>query len=185
MSTDSRGGQTVAETTAEQRARWVTETRALVWAMLPFLTERAVRLTLAHLALESGFGVSRAARRGNNLGNITAGPAWTGERWTDVGGDVDAKGQPITQTWRIYPSVSEFLVDYWRFLGPASNSGRYALARNALERGDFDAFPRLLYSAGYYTLAPAEYTRRLHGALDAVVACLAPPAVPPVTGGGT
>lgn len=162
---------------------WTRNLRCDVNGVLPFLGETAARLVVAHCALESGWGKSRAAARGFNLTNLTAGSAWIGPKWVDVGGDVDAKGQPITQTWRIYPTVNAFLVDYWRFLGPIQNSGRYALARNALERGDLDSFPRLLYSAGYYTLAPAEYAKRLHAAFDAVCLVLEPPmpSVPPVT----
>ena len=170
----------MAEQTREQRMAWVDQLRRDVRACLPFLVEPATRLVVAHLALESGFGVSRAASRGLNLGNLTAGSAWQGGRWVDEGGDVSGAGKRITQTWRTYGSVAEFLADYWTFLGPAANSGRYVLARNALERGLLDDFARLLYSAGYFELAPAEYARRLHGAFDAVSVLLDPPRVPPV-----
>ena len=170
----------MTEQTREQRAVWVDAIRREVRGVLSFLGEEATRLVVAHLALESGFGQARAAMRGLNLGNLTAGSAWQGGRWTDEGGDVNGAGVRITQVWRTYGSVSAFLADYWAFLGPAANTGRYVLARNALERGRLDDFARLLYSAGYYELAPEEYARRLHAAFDAVSVLLDPPRIPPV-----
>lgn len=170
----------MAEQTRAQRSLWVDTLKAEVRGTLPFLSETAARLVVAHLALESGFGTSRAAMRGLNLGNLTAGSAWQGGRWTDEGGDVNGAGVKITQVWRTYGSIPAFLADYWTFLGPAANTGRYVLARNALERSNLDDFCRLLYSAGYYELAPTEYAKRLHAAYDAVSVLLEPPRIPPV-----
>lgn len=166
--------------TEEERASWCHKIHGEIFETLPFLSYSATNLVLAHLALESGYGTAKAARRGNNLGNITAGPYWLGERWVDFGGDTDGKGARITQTWRIYDSTREFLVDYWRFLGPSANVGRYVDARNTLERGVADAFARILGRAGYYELAPDEYTRRLLSVLGTVTKILsaAPPAAP-------
>lgn len=170
--------------TDNERAKWCLRIHGEVFETLPFLSGAAVNLVLAHLALESGYGAARAAQRGHNLGNITAGPYWLGDKWVDVGGDTNGQGARITQTWRIYSSVAEFLIDYWRFLGPAANSGRYVLARNALERGVPDQFGSLLGRAGYFELAPSEYVRRLTSVLARVVSHLATPqlasdAVPP------
>lgn len=176
--------------TDQERATWCLRIHGDVFETLPFLSGAATNLVVAHCALESGYGTARAARVGHNLGNLTAGPYWLGDKWVDVGGDTNAKGARITQTWRIYSSVREFLVDYWRFLGPAANSGRYVLARNALERGVLDQFCALLGRAGYFELAPDEYARRLTSVLAAVTTHLATPqldrpAVPPAVKGLT
>jgi flagellum-specific peptidoglycan hydrolase FlgJ len=155
-----------------------------IFTTLPFLSGTATNLVLAHLALESGYGAARAAQRGHNLGNITAGAYWLGPKWVDRKGDTDKHGVGIDQTWRIYDSVHEFLADYWRFLGPVANGGRYVEARNELERGHGDPFARLLGKAGYYELDPDEYTRRLLSVLGTVTRILstppqvAPPAAP-------
>lgn len=165
----------------KHRSDWALRVHREVFETLPFLSGSATDLMVAHLALESGFGTARAAVRGHNLGNLTAGAYWLGEKWVDVGGDTDGKGDRITQTWRIYSSTAEFLIDYWRFLGPAANHGRYVNARNALERGVAELFARLLGTHGYYELAPDEYARRLLSVLAVVKACLAvPPVAPPV-----
>lgn len=164
--------------TDQNRKQWCHDLHREVFATLPFLSGAATNLVVAHCALESGYGTARAAVHGFNLANLTAGAYWLGEKWTDVGGDTDRKGSKITQTWRIYSSVAEFLVDYWRFLGPAANVGRYVDARNALERGVADAFARHLGKSGYYELAPDEYTRRLVAVFAVVTTFLA---VPPAT----
>lgn len=170
--------------TEQERRDWCLRIHGEIFTTLPFLSGAATNLVLAHLALESGYGTARAAVRGHNLGNITTGPYWLGPRWVDVGGDTDGKGARITQTWRIYDSVHEFLADYWRFLGPVANGGRYVDARNALERGDSASFARLLGRAGYYELDPIEYSRRLLSVLGTVTRILstppqvAPPAAP-------
>lgn len=170
--------------TDDERAKWCLRIHGEIFRTLPFLSGAAVNLVLAHLALESGYGAARAAQRGHNLGNLTAGPYWLGDKWVDVGGDANSHGARITQTWRIYDSVAEFLIDYWRFLGPAANSGRYVLARNALERGVHEQFGSLLGRSGYFELAPDEYVRRLGAVLATVTTLLATPplarpAVPP------
>lgn len=167
--------------TDEERANWCRRIHGEVFNALPFLSGAATNLVVAHCALESGYGTARAAQHGHNLGNLTAGAYWLGEKWVDVGGDTDRKGSKITQTWRIYSSVREFLADYWRFLGPVANVGRYVAARLELERGSAEGFARLLGRAGYYELAPNEYTRRLVAVLGAVTAHIAtPPLARPV-----
>jgi len=166
--------------TDEERASWCHKIHGEIFETLPFLSYSATNLVLAHLALESGYGTAKAARRGSNLGNITSGPYWLGPKWTDVGGDTDKDGGRITQTWRIYDSVTEFLADYWRFLGPVANGGRYLEARNELERGHAEPFARLLGKARYYELDPDEYSRRLLLVLGTVTKILsaAPLAAP-------
>lgn len=145
--------------TNEQRA-WCNEVGDLILRRLSFLFTPAQRLVLSHLALESGYGTARAAKMGFNFGNLTAGPSWTGKRWSDVGGDVDASGKRITQEWRAYRSPDDFIADYWHFLGPDANRGRYVLARNAIERGDLMGAAIALHEAGYYELDPVEYSKR-------------------------
>lgn len=167
--------------TDQERANWCLRIHGEVFETLPFLSGTATNLVVAHCALESGYGSARAAVRGHNLANLTAGAYWLGPKWTDVGGDTDGEGNRITQVWRIYGSVTEGLVDYWRFLGPAANVGRYSAARDALERGQCETFARLLGKAGYYGLAPDEYARRLVAVLAAVTTHLAtPPLARPV-----
>lgn len=153
---------------SDAKVDWTLATYGEVRATLPFLTDAAAKLVVAHLALESGFGGAKAAVHGRNLGNLTAGSAWTGPKWKDVGGDRNAAGQPIDQWWRIYPTIHDFLIDYWRFLGPTENHSRYVMARNHLERGRLGDFAVTLRYGGYYELAPGEYTRRLRSASDAV-----------------
>lgn len=164
--------------TDQDKKQWCHDLHREIFERLPFLSGAATNLVVAHCALESGYGSARAAQRGHNLANLTAGPYWLGGKWIDPGGDTDGEGNRITQVWRIYDSVSEFLVDYWRFIGPAANGGRYVDARNELERGHCEPFARLLGKAGYYGLAPDEYARRLTAVLSAVTAHLA---VPPAT----
>lgn len=167
--------------TDDERANWCRRIHGEIFETLPFLSGAATNLVVAHCALESGYGTARAATHGHNLANLTAGAYWLGPKWVDVGGDTNKAGSKITQTWRIYSSVSEFLYDYWRFLGPVANVGRYVEARNALERGHCEPFARLLGKAGYYELAPDEYARRLGAVLGAVTVHLAtPPLARPV-----
>jgi len=169
--------------TEEERASWCLRIHGEIFTTLPFISISSTHLVLAHLALESGYGTAKAARRGSNLGNITSGPYWLGPKWTDIGGDTDKDGARITQTWRIYDTTSEFLADYWRFLGPVANGGRYLEARNELERGHAEPFARLLGKARYYELDPDEYVRRLLSVLGTVTKILsaAPPAAPKET----
>lgn len=91
---------------------WTRITKEDVRSTLGFLLESSQRLVVAHWALESGFGEARAAKQGFNLANLTAGSAWTGPKWTDIGGDVDGRGRKINQEWRMYPDVRAFAHDY-------------------------------------------------------------------------
>ena len=159
---------------ADSKRDWTLATYGEVRATLPFLTDAAAELVVAHLALESGFGGAKAAVHGKNLGNLTAGSSWTGPKWLDQRGDRNAKGEPIDQWWRIYPTVRDFLVDYWRFLGPTENHGRYTISRNHLERGRLGDFATTLRFAGYYELSGDLYTQRLRAIADVVHLYLKP-----------
>jgi flagellum-specific peptidoglycan hydrolase FlgJ len=151
------------------KAAWLLTLRDAVAKELPQLKDSARALLLAHAALESGWGRAKAWRHGYNFGNITAGKAWKGAKWTDVDGDTDAKGNPITQVWRAYSSLESAVADYWNFLGPDQNRGRYVKARACLEDADAINFARELHKAGYYELAEVEYARRLGSVLQIVL----------------
>lgn len=149
---------------------WTARLWAAIGRVLPQLSTQSRVIILAHAAYESGWGVKgRAAIKGNNVFNITAGSAWTGPKWEDVGGDLeyDAQGSArrITQVWRIYPNLDAAVADYWQFLGPNANRGRYTKARSALERGDVAVFVNELHAAGYFTLPPAQYLTQLQGVM--------------------
>ena len=136
---------------------------------LPDLPEAGRQLLVAHGAYESGWGRCNAFTRGRNFGNITAGSQWTGAKWTDPGGDTDGKGNKITQTWRAYPDLQSAVQDYWSFLGPQQNGGRYVKARLELEGearpGIFAAY---LGKAGYFALNPVTYAQTLSKVLQDV-----------------
>lgn len=154
------------------QATWARRTWSAIRSALPTLSTSAQLIVMAHATYESGWGKAHAAVRGNNLFNLTAGSAWTGAKWTDVGGDTEyaANGavKRIDQVWRAYRSIEEGVADYWAFLGPGQNRGRYVLARGALERGDLEAFAQELYRAGYYTLPPDKYVAQLGAVFTSV-----------------
>lgn len=154
------------------KAAWAKEVHDAIAAELPGLPLASRMIVLAHAVYESGWGTARAAVRGFNVFNITAGSAWRGPSWSDVGGDLeyDAAGNVtrITQQWRIYGSLREAVRDYWTFLGPTANRGRYVKARAQLELGSVTGFARELHAAGYYTLPPDRYAAQLSAVLDTV-----------------
>lgn len=159
-------GKTVVD--LKNKAQWVKYTFDQVSAALPQLSVKSRLMIVAHAAYESGYGqLSSAMKKGsNNLFNLTAGPAWGGP--TVPGGDTNAAGQPITQQWRVYPDYRASILDYWDFLGPNQNRGRYVAARAALQAGDIAGFAQALYKAGYYELNPSTYTTQLSGTFNAV-----------------
>lgn len=150
------------------KALWCKKVYAAVDATLPSIPEISKLIIVAHAAFESGYGKAKAAQAGNNLFNITAGPAWTGQKWVDVGGDTDGHGNSITQTWRMYPSVNAGIADYWSFLGPNQNGGRYAAAQDALIAGDLSGFVYSLHDAGYFTLDPSQYLASMSAVVNTV-----------------
>lgn len=150
------------------KALWCKKVYAAVDAQLPTIPSLSKLIIVAHAAYESGYGKAKAAQRGNNLFNITAGSQWKGDKWVDVGGDTDGKGNKITQTWRIYPTVNAGIADYWSFLGPAQNGGRYVKAQAALIAGDLPGFVNALYAAGYFTLDPSQYLASMSGVINTV-----------------
>ena len=160
---------------------WAKRLYDVIGAELPQLSVSAKATMVAHAAYESGWGqATTAARTANNLFNLTAGSAWRGPVFVQANADLSynltecaKKGRTptqqangkmacrIDQTWRSYPSINAAVRDYWDFLGPNQNSGRYISARLALENGNVADFGQRLYTAGYFTLPPNEYIATL------------------------
>ena len=161
------------------KAAWLLTLDEDVKRVLPQLKESARHLLLAHAALESGWGQAKAWRHGFNFGNITAGPSWQGAKWTDVGGDEDAAGNKITQVWRAYSTIDAAIKDYWDFLGPNQNRGRYLHARDFLANGAVLDFAAELHKARYYELDPRKYAKFLAGVLQTVIRELLPTRLTP------
>ena len=169
------------------KAAWAKSLYAAVSQELPQLSVPARLLIVAHGGYESGWGTGKTVRRGNNnVFNITAGSAWKGAVDRAVNADTsysaadcqrqgrpmdktDSKGRrycDIDQVWRKYGSVNEAVRDYWDFLGPNQNGGRYLLARQALEAADVTAFGNALSRAGYFTLPVGEYVANLQAIVN-------------------
>jgi len=153
-------------------------------------------IIIAHGGYESGWGQKAAIKQGaaNDMFNITAGTAsstkyWNGQRLTVQNADYTylKKGaaQPdsswewdagmsqwrkrIAQTWRVYPDYETAVRDYYDFLGPGQNNGRYVAARNALDAGDAVTFAQELGKAGYYDINIMDaYTSSLSNVVNTV-----------------
>lgn len=151
---------------AYDRGAWCRALYSTIALVLPQLSVASKLMVLAQAAYESGWGKAKAARLGNNLFNITSGPAWKGP--IILGGDTeyDAQGnvKNITQKFRSYPTFSDSIRDYWKFLG----GPRYLAARNALVDGDSIRFVNLLYAGGYFTLPPDRYLASFQSILVSV-----------------
>lgn len=146
-------------------------------ARFPDMSTVTKLIIIAHGAYESGWGQKAAIKQGaaNNIFNITAGSVpsttyWDGQRLTVKNADrrYAAKGaaqpdaswlwdanfgqwyQLIDQVWRVYPDYGTALQDYYDFLGPSQNGGRYVTARAALDAGDVTGFATELGLHGYY-----------------------------------
>lgn len=76
------------------------------------LNDNAIKNLIAKNALESGWG--KSAQGDYNFGNITAGKYWTGR--IVEGGDKDANGKAITQKFRAYDSMDDYVKDEISFL---------------------------------------------------------------------
>lgn len=76
------------------------------------LPDKAIKNLLAKNALESGWG--KHAQGAYNFGNLTANTKWHG-KYTQ-GTDKDASGKKITQKFRVYNSLEEFVRDEIKFL---------------------------------------------------------------------
>jgi flagellum-specific peptidoglycan hydrolase FlgJ len=76
------------------------------------LSDNAIKNLIAKNALESGWG--KYVQGDFNFGNITAGRSWTGR--TVQGGDRDATGKSITQKFRSYNSLEDYVRDELKLL---------------------------------------------------------------------
>ena len=76
------------------------------------LNDNAIKNLIAKNALESGWG--RSAQGDYNFGNITTGSSWTG-RFVQ-GKDHDANGKKISQKFRAYDSMDDYIKDEIQFL---------------------------------------------------------------------
>ena len=76
------------------------------------LNDNAIKNLIAKNALESGWG--RSAQGDYNFGNITTGSSWTG-RFVK-GKDHDANGKKISQKFRAYDSIDDYVKDEIQFL---------------------------------------------------------------------
>lgn len=76
------------------------------------LSDNAIKNLIAKNALESGWGNS--AQGAFNFGNITTGSKWTGN-YVD-GKDKDANGNSITNRFRSYNSLDDYVKDEIQFL---------------------------------------------------------------------
>jgi hypothetical protein len=148
---------------------------AEVWRQLselrPDLTDdqrrRVGAIVAAQAAHESGYGKSAAWLAGWNFGNLTAGSSWDGA--TVGGGDRDADGNPITQTFRAYPSLAAAVSDFFDLLSWT----RYRAARDALMAGDVNGYASALHAAGYYTASITSYRAGIAAALPAATEAIA------------
>lgn len=76
------------------------------------LSDNAIKNLIAKNALESGWG--RSAQGAYNFGNITTGSAWQGKYVK--GKDKDKDGNPITNNFRAYDSLDDYVKDEIQFL---------------------------------------------------------------------
>ena len=76
------------------------------------LNDNAIKNLIAKNALESGWG--KSAQGDYNFGNITTGSSWSG-RYVQ-GKDHDANGKKISQKFRAYDSMDDYVKDEIQFL---------------------------------------------------------------------
>lgn len=92
------------------RNKWVSEITSAYKAL--GLNDNAIKNLIAKNALESGWGTS--AQGDFNFGNITTGSNWSG-RFVQ-GKDLNAAGQRISQKFRAYDSLEDYVRDEIQFL---------------------------------------------------------------------
>ena len=92
------------------RNKWVSEITSAYKAL--GLNDNAIKNLIAKNALESGWGNS--AQGDFNFGNITTGSNWSG-RFVQ-GKDHNAAGQRISQKFRAYDSLEDYVKDEIQFL---------------------------------------------------------------------
>lgn len=94
----------------QSKNQWITDMTAAYKKQ--GLSDNAIKNLIAKNALESGWG--KSAQGAFNFGNITTGSKWTGD-YVD-GKDKDANGNPITNRFRAYNSLDDYVKDEIQFL---------------------------------------------------------------------
>lgn len=95
---------------SSRRNQWISDITAAY--KRAGLNDNAIKNLIAKNALESGWG--KSAQGDYNFGNITTGKNWTGRFvW---GKDVDADGNNISQKFRAYDSIDDYVKDEIQFL---------------------------------------------------------------------
>lgn len=95
---------------SSRRNQWISDMTAAY--KRAGLNDNAIKNLIAKNALESGWG--KSAQGDYNFGNITAGKSWTGR--IVEGGDKNAAGKAITQKFRAYDSLDDYVKDEIQFL---------------------------------------------------------------------
>lgn len=95
---------------SSRRNQWISDITAAY--KRAGLNDNAIKNLIAKNALESGWG--RSAQGDYNFGNITTGSSWTGK--FVQGKDHDANGKKISQKFRVYNSLDDFVKDEIQFL---------------------------------------------------------------------
>ena len=94
----------------DKRQQWITD---MTQAYKKYgLSDNAIKNLIAKNALESDWG--RSAQGSFNFGNITTGSKWTGNYVE--GKDKDANGNPITNRFRAYNNLDDYVKDEIQFL---------------------------------------------------------------------
>lgn len=93
-----------------KRDQWITDMTAAYKRQ--GLNDNAIKNLIAKNALESGWG--RSAQGDYNYGNLTTGNSWTG-RYVQ-GNDHNADGEQISQRFRAYDSMDDYVKDEIQFL---------------------------------------------------------------------
>ena len=138
------------------RKKWVSEITSAYKAL--GLNDNAIKNLIAKNALESGWGNS--AQGDFNFGNITTGSNWSG-RFVQ-GKDHNAAGQRISQKFRAYDSLTDYVKDEIQFL-----TRLYDFNQN----DSFDTFMNKLQGGNrgkrYYAEAPDYITnvRRVYNSI--------------------
>ena len=115
---------------------------------------KARTAVIAQMGLETGWKVPSD----NNFGNITTGEAWNGS--STVKPDKDAKGNPITQSFRTYKSPEHFVGDYVSLL-----KKQYPDAYKELTSDDFDIhrFTSGLQDGKFQYAQDTKYKQKIEG----------------------
>ncbi len=107
----------------------------------------------AMLVEEHGAG-PRAAEWNNDLGNIDAGPGWTGDVFALTADEViGGVRRSVTKLLRAFDTAEDGAADYWRFL----SAPRFAPVLAAFDAGDPAGAAHALSAAHYFTGSAVAY----------------------------